>query len=452
MQTLAQLRSGQLSGTGSLKLAENLKEFPLEILELAPTLELLNLSGNRLSALPDSFSQLSRLKILFLSDNDFTELPSILGACQNLEMIGFKANKIAKVPENAFPENLRWLILTDNEISELPGSIGHCQQLQKLMLAGNKLKELPPELTRCRNLELLRISANELSILPEWLFTLPRLAWLAFAGNPFQNSSELENNLPVIPWSELQLKEELGQGASGIISKANWIKTETGESKEVAVKVFKGHVTSDGFPADEMAACLAAGIHPNLVPVLGKIKHHPDQKQGLVLSLIPSDHSNLGNPPSFATCTRDTFPDGIIFDIKSILNIASGIAGAAAHLHACGIMHGDLYAHNILIDKTASPLFGDFGAATIYKPFKGKLAELIERIEVRAFGYLLEDLLAYLNPQKTGFKVVKKLTLLKEDCLQENISSRPDFESISVNLSEIKATLHEQPQFTITKI
>tara|TARA_B110000211_G_C13950811_1_gene496101 strand:+ start:68 stop:262 length:195 start_codon:yes stop_codon:yes gene_type:complete len=59
-------------------------------------------------------------------------------------------------------------------------------------------------------------------------------------------------------------------------------------------------------------------------------------------------------------------------------------------LHSKEINHGDLYHHNILIDKSADCLLGDFGAATFYN-VDSAVAPLIERMEVRAFGCLVED-------------------------------------------------------------
>src|SRR5687767_1319782 len=91
MQTLEQLLNGDLKGSTRLKLSCGLKEFPLEILDLADTLEILDLSGNRLSALPPEFASLRKLKIAFFSDNNFIEFPAVLGQCLALEMIGFKA-------------------------------------------------------------------------------------------------------------------------------------------------------------------------------------------------------------------------------------------------------------------------------------------------------------------------------------------------------------------------
>lgn len=121
MHTLAQLRAGELSGITRLDLSCGLTEFPAEIFDLADTLEILNLSGNALSRLPDDLHRLKRLRVLFCSDNQFTELPACLGQCAALTMIGFKANAIVDVPAAALPPLLRWLILTDNHIETQPG-------------------------------------------------------------------------------------------------------------------------------------------------------------------------------------------------------------------------------------------------------------------------------------------------------------------------------------------
>ncbi|MGV3539339.1 MAG: leucine-rich repeat-containing protein kinase family protein [Rufibacter sp.] len=428
MQTLQQLQAGELAGAQRLKLACGLTEFPREILDLKDTLEILDLTGNQLSELPAEFSQLRKLKIAFFSDNLFTEFPAVLGQCPQLEMVGFKSCRISHIPENALAPSLRWLILTNNRISRLPAAIGHCHRMQKLMLAGNKLKELPAELANCQKLELLRISANQLSALPEWLFTLPKLSWLAISENLCTQHNSVQVALPEVQWQDLELEEHLGEGASGIISKAKW---QIGSStQQVAVKVFKGEVTSDGLPQNEMQTCMAAGAHPNLVQVLGRIAQHPAQKQGLVFELIPPGYRNLGEPPSFETCTRDVYPEGTVFTLHETLSIALGIASAAAHLHARGIMHGDLYAHNTLVNEVGHPLFGDFGAASLYDKADVEMATALERIEVRAYGCFLEDLLNHLDLEEPNQKMVGRLQQLKQDCMQAGVLQRPAFATI----------------------
>jgi len=427
MHTLSQLHSGELKGTKALRLSCGLTVFPSGIFELADTLELLDLTGNELSSLPQGMDRFKKLKIILLSNNAFVEFPNGLKDCPSLEMIGLKANRIESIEEGAFPPLLRWLILTDNRIASLPLSIGKCRRLQKLMLAGNKLKNIPEEMANCQNLELLRLSANEIDQLPDWLFSLKRLSWLAYSGNPCAViHAKAEEKGITIEWSDLVLLDLLGEGASGHISKAIW----KGE-KEVAVKLYKGAVTSDGLPEDEMSACLSADTHAHLVPVLGKVKGHPAGKQALLLEFIPTGFKNLGGPPSFETCTRDTFKEGTFFSPARLVKIAKGMASVSTHLHSKGIMHGDLYAHNILVDENDHVLFGDFGAATRYHRTDAKRAFLLERVEVRAFGSLLDDLLPHaVSTSNADLELVTEIKKIRDACWDDLISQRPDFEEI----------------------
>lgn len=435
--TLEQLQAGQLAGTRRLKLACGLTEFPREIFDLAETLEILDLSGNALTSLPDDLPRLTRLRILFASDNPFTELPEVLGQCSQLSMVGFKANRIRRVSGNALPAQLRWLILTDNEIEALPAEIGGCAQLQKLMLAGNRLRTLPEELAACSRLELLRLAANQLSELPAWLLRLPRLSWLAYAGNPFSEALEaaalIDTPIASIDWHDLKLETPLGEGASGVIYRAR-LEERHGVSRAVAVKLFKGAVTSDGLPDCEMAACIRAGDHANLIPVAGKVHNHPAGTHGLVMELIDPQFTNLAGPPSLESCTRDVYGADTRFDARSALGIAYGMASAAHHLHARGIMHGDLYGHNILYGGDGRALLGDFGAASFHAAGNRDVGIALQRLEVRAYGCLLEELLERCDWPVALTATQARLVELKDNCLSEAIDSRPLFDEIASRL------------------
>ena len=432
MQTLEQLRAGTLAGATRLKLNCALSEFPREIFDLADTLEILDLSGNALSTLPDDLPRLGKLTILFCSDNQFTELPEVLGRCTRLTMIGFKANRIRTVVARSLPTTLRWLILTDNRIEALPDAIGQCTQLQKLMLAGNLLRTLPSALSNCTRLELLRISANRLTELPAWLLRLPRLSWLAYAGNPLSEERELaalaDAQIASIDWDDLQLQQQLGEGASGVIHRAR----HRNDALAVALKIFKGEVTSDGLPRSEMAACIAAGAHPNLIPILGRLTAHPEGANGMLMPLIDAQFINLAGPPSLASCTRDSYRPGLLFDLTTVLTLALGIASAVTHLHRAGITHGDLYGHNILYCNDGRVLLGDFGAASLFAPDTAQAAAL-QRLEVRAFGLLLEELLERCHAQQ--HPMLEALAGLTAACLQEDTSARPHFAAIERKLS-----------------
>jgi serine/threonine protein kinase len=112
--------------------------------------------------------------------------------------------------------------------------------------------------------------------------------------------------------------------------------------------------------------------------------------------------------------------------------VTIGIASAAAHLHAKGIMHGDLYAHNILVDETGHSLLGDFGAASFYDNSDVVIGQALERLEVRAFGCLLEDMLdrCTLEESSEHTWAVESLRALQQDCLNPVLSRRPRFTEI----------------------
>ncbi len=443
MQTIDQLRSGELAGVRRLNLCCGLTQFPPEIFDLADTLEILDLSGNALSELPDDLYRLHKLRIIFCSNNQFIELPEALGRCAELSMIGFKANKIRRVSAKSLPAKLRWLTLTDNEIETLPQEIGDCHYLQKLMLAGNRLQTLPSTLVNCKRLELLRIAANQLHTFPTWLLSLPRLSWLAYSGNPFSAALEAgalaDSSLDDIHWDSLELDQLLGEGASGVIHRAKY-GVPNDDTTHVAVKLFKGDVTSDGLPQSEMAASVSAGEHPNLINVLGRVTEHPSGINGLVMALIDAEFSNLAGPPSLDSCTRDIYPADTRFELPVVLRIAQSIVAVAQHLHQQGIMHGDLYGHNILHCGEGRTLLGDFGAASFYATDDRTLAGALQKLEVRAFGCILEELIERCSVSKLTQHVLYQLNALMSACVREENQLRPDFDEIGRQLAAISRT------------
>ncbi|QVM98823.1 serine/threonine-protein kinase [Pseudomonas sp. SORT22] len=427
MHTLEDLKAGRLAGITRLDLACGLEHFPREIFDLADSLQVLNLTGNNLSDLPEDLGRLHQLKVLFCSQNRFRHLPEGIGQCPMLEMVGFKSNQIEQVSGAALPPRLRALVLTDNRIETLPEALGDCPHLQKLMLAGNRLRELPASLARCTRLELLRLSANRLPALPDWLLQMPRLAWLAYAGNPMAAgycTPQDPGHCQVIDWQQIDLEQVLGQGASGVIHQARWQQ----QSAPVAVKLYKGEITSDGLPLNEMSACIAAGDHPQLVRLAGRIDNRPQQLPALVMQLIEPSWFNLAGPPSLDSCTRDCYPPERRLRLASVRRLAAAIAAVGAHLHGHGITHGDLYAHNVLCDEHGDCLLGDFGAASFH-PLDGSVAtEALQRIEVLAFGVLLGELLACCEGDCEVLRGVQR------ECVRDEVMLRPGFAEVCQRL------------------
>jgi hypothetical protein len=433
MHTLEQLRSGALAGTRRLDLSCGLCTLPPEVFDLADTLEVLNVSGNRLVGLPPDLPRLHRLKVIFGSDNAFTELPAVLGDCPSLQVVGFKANRIANVPAAALPPALRWLILTDNAIHTLPPDLGQRPALQKLMLTGNQLRSLPPSLAGAQRLELIRLAANQLTDLPGWLTELPRLSWLALAGNPLGWHRRAPAPIDSVAWHQLQQRELLGEGASGHIYR---VQPRAGGASQ-ALKLFKGAVTSDGLPEHELAACLAAGQHPALCTPHAELANHPKGQRGLLFPLIPVSHGNLAGPPSLDSCTRDLYAAGLSIPVPRLLRLAQEVAGAVAHLHQRGVMHGDLYAHNILWSPASGQaVLSDFGAATLLPVNQPQLSLALQALEVRAFGCLLEELgsRAVLADEHT--RVLAEVAAMAQACLHPQPLARPRMVELAQQLAQ----------------
>jgi len=438
LQTLAQLKSGQYSDFTRLTLSENLTEFPKEIFSLANSLEVLDLANNQLTTLPHELPSLTKLKILFLTNNNFKSIPAVVAACPQLEMISFKSNKLTHVDENVLPIQTRWLILTDNNITTLPNSMGELSRLQKFAIAGNQLQQLPSSMKNCKNLELMRLSANQLTELPEWLFQLPKLAWLAFSGNKLAESvPQIKNAMTSVLLKDFNLKQKLGEGASGVIHQATWLNKPLNidANNDIAVKLFKGEITSDGYPIDELNNCLQAGEHKNLIKVIAKIMSK--EQLALIMELIPARFYNLGLPPSLVTCTRDTFPNEATLEVTDIVKIAFNMADALRHLHEKNVSHGDIYAHNTMVDKEANMLFGDFGAASDLNVLPERQQIAMQAIEVRAFGCLLDDLLPLSHHAKKTHHYDELLNI-KNNCMQETTFNRPTFIAIVEQLESIE--------------
>jgi hypothetical protein len=96
-----------------------------------------------------------------------------------------------------------------------------------------------------------------------------------------------------------------------------------------------------------------------------------------------------------------------------------------------------LYAHNILIDEAGHALLGDFGAATVYSKAHVH-SEAIEKLEVYAFGHLIEDMLSLLDPEVFGEKeafIEEELNELHYRCTRPVVKERPLFQEI---LEELK--------------
>lgn len=209
-----------------------------------------------------------------------------------------------------------------------------------------------------------------------------------------------------------------------------WQEEADAAPRRVAAKLFKGTITSDGATQDEMAAMLAIGHHPNLTAPLGRVADHPEGVEGLVMPLLPEGWKALAGPPSLESCTRDAYDPALRLPWPAALRLAQGAAEALGHLHARGLIHGDLYAHNLLWDGAAGQsVLSDFGAAAFCPRQADPLA--LQGVEMRAFGILASEIAALCD------EASRPLADLASLCMQPEIGARPTMAAVSAELARL---------------
>ncbi|XP_049635587.1 leucine-rich repeat transmembrane protein FLRT1 [Suncus etruscus] len=180
-----------------------------------PLLEKLHLDDNSVSTVSieeDAFADSRQLRMLFLSRNHLSSIPS--GLPRTLEELRLDDNRISTIPLRAFQglgslrrlvldgnllanqriaddtfsrlQNLTELSLVRNSLAAPPLNLPSAR-LQKLYLQDNAISHIPANtLARMRVLERLDLSNNNLTTLPRGLFDdLDNLAQLLLRNNPW---------------------------------------------------------------------------------------------------------------------------------------------------------------------------------------------------------------------------------------------------------------------------
>lgn len=398
----------------------SLSALPPALLALPPAaaarLTRLDLANNDLATLPTTLhTSLPSLRILFLPNNAFSTLPP-LSLVTSLRMLSFKNNALSSLDTSRLPPSLTWLILTSNNLTSLPEDFStRCASVRKLMLSNNALSSLPKHFPppAC---ELLRLSNNNLATLPSALFTSPALAWLGLGGNPATPTAPLPraSHLSLAAF-HIASDGLLGRGASGDVFRAT-----DASGAAVAVKIFEASTTSDGSVLDEIAAALSLSGQ-GLIPVHGYIAEAG--KFGLVMDLVDG-MAELGTTPSFASITRDVYPEQRFASVCVAVTVLGQVAAAAAAVHRAGFAHGDLYGHNVLVNEaTGRSCLTDFGASF---PCDARM----ERIEVRAFGIMVEEVVRASRICEGEEVGAVQLKAVAKRCAQLPMESRPSFREV----------------------
>lgn len=421
----------------------------------------LDLSRNGLKALPPALGSCVSLTSLNLAFNSLESLPSEIGTLCLLRTLGLKSNALRSLPpEIGDCASLVCLYLTDNRLAQLPDSLGRLQRLQKLQAASNALTSLPDALADCASLELLRCPRNALSSLPPRLGRAPRLAWLSFAGNPLllassPPSSSKQRVVPLVSEEELALGSaslgETGTGSVGVTA-AEWRRPSAAEAtngattRRVAYKRFAATVSPDGVPEDELASAAAVGC--DCVPTILGCVRKPHAPHGSLVGMVSTvaRGSALASRPPHGECLRSAYPppgfslftsakkNGVFTDASAVeaarraRRAAACAASALASCHGAHVTHGDVYGHNLVVDRdTGGASLVDFGGAFFYSPSS---SWDFERIEARALGVLLSELAAVGGGDEALARVADR-------CLVPTVADRPRFARVVEELTAL---------------
>ncbi len=144
----------------------------------------LDLSGLRISELPDQLFTFSSLKKLDISHNYLKELPNSFESLENLRVLIIHNNELVDLPSSLYSlPLLEELDASQNFITSLPEAMIGMGSLQVLRLAANRLEELPFSLSGMSGIQILELQNNLLQTLPIKVESMMSLWYLNLGQN-----------------------------------------------------------------------------------------------------------------------------------------------------------------------------------------------------------------------------------------------------------------------------
>uniref|UniRef100_A0A1I8HHZ1 Leucine-rich repeat protein soc-2 homolog n=1 Tax=Macrostomum lignano TaxID=282301 RepID=A0A1I8HHZ1_9PLAT len=257
---------------------------------------ILDLSGNRLTALPPAVRDLNCVTEMYLYDNKLTQLPDEIGAMVSLEKLMLQQNCLTSLPltmqyltklrvldlrhnrlENRIPAviyklyGLTQLLLTYNKIAEIdpdigslisltvlvvnrntirmpiPSSIGTLRQLKKLDLSHNKISEIPDEIGKCILLSDVNLQHNSLTALPESIGELRSLTRLGLKYNQLTSIPKTLANCQKLDEFNIE-NNDIATLPEGLLSSMKRLTTQWGFLVRLTVRRRRRSIRGDSAP------------------------------------------------------------------------------------------------------------------------------------------------------------------------------------------------------------
>ncbi|KAI0969593.1 hypothetical protein F4678DRAFT_439428, partial [Xylaria arbuscula] len=206
----------QCTSLRDLKLGNNLLYGPIEDSFILGGLEILDLHGNNISALPSGIDRMKRLRILNLDENALESLPFQSLSALPLSELHVRKNKLTGTLIESRVKSLPQLQTLDCSSNQLCYLVSpdveqplHLPSLHQLTVSMNRLKILPdmnswdsiltinaddnsissfPEgFTSRDTLKHVGFSSNDIRIIPPEIARMENLAMLSITGNPLRD-------------------------------------------------------------------------------------------------------------------------------------------------------------------------------------------------------------------------------------------------------------------------
>lgn len=179
----------QCTNLRDLKLGNNLLYGPLEDAFILESLEILDLHGNNISALPCGIDRMKRLRILNLDENAFETLPFQSLSTLPLSELLVRKNKLAGTLIESGVEILSQLQILDcssNQLSHITSPDAkkplRLPSLHQLTVSANRLKSLP-DMSSWESILTINADDNSILAFPDGFITRHTLRHAGFSSN-----------------------------------------------------------------------------------------------------------------------------------------------------------------------------------------------------------------------------------------------------------------------------
>jgi len=264
--------------------------------------------------------------------------------------------------------------------------------------------------------------------------------------------------------SAVKLGKEIGIGEFGAVYRGLY------KNSDVAVKKIKDRTTVDEFIKE--AFVMSTLSHPNLVKLIGVVKHQLPNSDKFEISLV-TEFMPKGSLLDYLTSRGRS-----VLTPKELLQFVIHICDAMSYLEEKGIVHRDLAASNVLISKDDVAKVSDFGLAkkimddnnrgscririkwTAPEAIKDKLYS--NKSDMWSFGILLWEIFSYgrvpypktpinevLSQIEQGYQMEKpdgcpdEIYALMKETWHLDRTLRPTFSAALTKLYKIRAKIFE---------